>query len=201
MKTNRIMLLLFFGVFLLQPLQVNAFPMIITDGSYTTTSGGSYEIGGTVEYNWIQGGSMETFGGPPTFILSLNGYEDIDLWSITPVPIFSELLYLQPTGASAWADNNYFFPPLNGTFSYDGTIAFSRPAVPTAEDDWWSFDDVYVGSIDFDFTFYQGGFPIPGLRTLHVKAEAKPVPEPATMILLGTGLLGLIGTSRKKFKK
>ena len=62
--------------------------------------------------------------------------------------------------------------------------------------------DVYSFTVDI-----VGGIAPEGLTKFYVYAQPSestqppPIPEPATMLLLGSGLIGLVGYGRKKFLK
>lgn len=121
-----------------------------------------------------------------------------------------------PTLESDYTLYDIFFT-VNDLSAYSGPAGWDITANPSSFVDFYSSDPAYdiqagtslsglsltfdtsLGTLPFDVLFWNPtGDPIAYAGRLEVNTA--PVPEPATMLLLGTGLTGLVGARTRKKK-
>jgi len=169
----------------------------------TTYSFGSYYSNPTSSTSDFQ---REFTASSTTKILFITG--DSTVWGITS---YNDLRTLIDARGGDSSPNIQFEIGVNGVISNTIGNVLSRSGYP--EDPWISISGNHYegianrivwgennwGDNDFGYGFHETLKNNHGGINVYVR-DAAPVPEPATMLLMGTGLAGLLGARRQKKK-
>ena len=173
--------------------------------TFSTT--GVFSISGTnvVNFTNIQGTTTITFNGTTNPVNTPAGTSFGDLVVTTTVPanllgpaiagnFTLNLIQVSPAGAASLVGT------LDGSLGFNtgiATLTFSTTSVSIGG---FTYTVNPVYTIALPVTGVGGGAGT-GTTTLQGTVTGGSVPEPTSMFLLGTGLLGIAGVVRKRFKR
>jgi hypothetical protein len=212
------LIIIVFGMLFTLAFSIPASANLITNGSFeqpiVTAHSGDWEVFTSPIDGWAQDGGIElqtsSLFGPAA---EGNQYAELDVYSGGGNPwlvqTFDTIVGQSYTLSFAFsprqgvADNNLFAGVISylGGGHYLATGGYSASGIGLSGTDWTYYSIGFVA----DHTSSTIGFvdtgTDDGVGTFIDDVSVSAVPEPATVMLLGFGLVGLAGFGRKKFKK